>query len=240
MRNLVSFLTLLLSINAIAASSSTAKKLDTLGGNQALVNMATSMDPENRARIVQRRLVDRHNTFEFGVNYGGVAGGDSYMKTQAAGASIDFHFTPRWSLGVHYFDYGNNLTPEGQRVFQAARDARAAAPEGGGANYTIPDIDYPLNSTMGVLSWYPVYGKTNLLDWGIAQFDMYLLAGAGQIQLSSGSSSTVMGGAGVGFWMTKHLSARAEIRYQSYKDKIITGSRDIGTTSGSIGLGFLL
>jgi outer membrane immunogenic protein len=236
MRTLISFLALLISVNAIAASTSTAKKLDTLGGNQALVNMATSMDPENRARIVQKRLVDRDKAFELGINYGGVAGGDSYMKTQAIGAGLEFHINPRWSLGVRYFDYGNSLTPEGQRVFTDAR----AAYDAGGKSYSIPDIDYPLNSTMGVLSWYPVYGKTNLLDWGIAQFDIYLMAGAGQMQLSSGETSTAMGGAGVGFWMTKHLSARAELRYQNYKDQLITGSREINAVSGSFGIGLLL
>jgi outer membrane immunogenic protein len=237
MRILISFLSLLISVNAIAASSSTAKKLDTLGGNQALVNMATSMDPENRARIVQKRLVDRNNTFELGLNYGSVLGGDSYMKTQAIGAGLEFHINPRWSLGVRYFDYGNSLTPEGRQVFERAQEAYNK----GGKSYSIPDIDYPLNSTMGVLSWYPIYGKTNLLDWGIAQFDIYLMAGAGQMQLSSGESFTAMGGAGVGFWMTKHLSARAELRYQNYKDSVVSSAgREINAFSGSFGIGLLL
>ncbi|MFN7729712.1 MAG: outer membrane beta-barrel domain-containing protein [Bdellovibrio sp.] len=213
-----------------------AQDVDTLGGNEALFQMASSMDPDNRARIVQSRLVDRYNRFELGVSYGGVAGGDAYMKTQSLGASIDFHFTPRWSLGVRYYDYGNDLTPEGRRSFEQAK----AAYEAGGRSYQIPDIDYPLNSAMAILNWYPIYGKTNLMDWGIAQFDMYLLAGGGQIQMSSGSAPILTGGAGLGVWMTKHLSARAEIRYQNYKDQIITGSRNIDTVVGTFGLGFLL
>jgi outer membrane beta-barrel protein len=149
---------------------------------------------------------------------------------------VDFHITPRWSLGARYYDYGNSLTPEGQRVFDEAR----AAYNAGGQSYAIPDIDYPQRSMMGTLSWYPIYGKTNLLDWGIAQFDMYLIGGYGQIQLSSGWTNLAMGGTGVAFWLTKHLSARGEIRYQTYHDQIITGPRDIGTVNMSLGLGILL
>ncbi len=224
------------SITNSSFAASTSKQLDTLGGNKKISEMAAAMDPENKARIVQKRLVDRHNTIELGINYGAVAGGDSYLKTQNLGASVDYHFNPQFSLGVRYYDYGNALTSEGRRVFDEARAAYAA----GGRSYIIPDIDYPLNSTMAVVNWYPVYGKTNLLDWGIAQFDMYLLAGGGQIQLSSGSTGLFTAGAGVGIWMTKHLSARLELRYQNYKDQIITGSRNIQTTTGTVGLGLIL
>jgi len=239
MKNLISNVILIASLTLITSvgfAKSTSDELDTLGGNDKLVDMANSMDPGNHSRIVQKRIVDRNDTFEFGGNYGMVAGGDSYLKTQNLGASIDFHINPRVSVGVRYYDYGNQLTPEGQRVFQEARNAYNA----GGQSYAIPDIDYPLHSTMGTVSWYPVYGKTNLLDWGIAQFDMYLIGGYGQIALSSGSTNLAMAGTGVALWMTKHLSARAEIRYQAYKDQIITGPRDINTVNMSLGLGFLL
>ncbi len=213
-----------------------AQDLDTLGGNEALVNMATALDPQNKSRIVQSRLVDRHNRFELGVSYGGTAGGDSYLKTQSVGAAMDFHFNPRVSVGLRYFDYGNTLTPEGLRMFEDARKAYVA----GGRSYSIPDIDYPLRSAMGVISWYPIYGKMNLLDAGIAQFDVYMLAGGGQIQLSSGWTSALTGGAGFGVWLTRNLSARAEIKYQTYKDQLITGSRQIHATVGTIGIGLML
>jgi outer membrane beta-barrel protein len=221
---------------SVGFAKSTTERLDTLGGNEKLVDMANSMDPDNRSRIVQKRIVDRHNTFEFGANYGMVAGGDSYLKTQNLGASVDFHINPRISIGARYYDYGNQLTPEGERVFRQAR----ADYDAGGRSYAIPDIDYPERSMLGTVAWYPVYGKTNLLDWGIAQFDMYLVGGYGQIQLSSGWTGLSMAGTGIALWMTKHLSARAEIRYQGYKDQIITGPRDISTVSMSVGLGLML
>lgn len=221
---------------ALAGGKTTTSRLDTLGGNEKLVEMATSMDPGNRSRIVQKRLVDRNNSLELGVSYGAVAGGDSYLKTQNLGASVDFHINPRFSIGARYYDFGNDLTPEGQRMFQEARNKYNA----GGQVYAIPDIDYPLRSAMGTLSWYPVYGKTNLLDWGIAQFDLYLIGGYGKIELSSGWTNLSMAGTGVGLWLTKHLSARGEVRFQNYQDQIITGSRNINSLSMSLGFGLIL
>jgi outer membrane immunogenic protein len=238
-------ITVLLSLPSLAQTKKSAasvkkvdvsKDVDTLGGNKALLDMAASMDPENRARVVQNRLVDRRNRLELGLNYGAVAGGDSYLRTQNMGAAADFHFTPRFSLGVRYYDYGNDLTPQGKRVFEEA----TAAHNAGGLDYTIPLVDAPLNSVLGVVSWYPVYGKTNLMNWGIAQFDMYLLAGGGQITLSSGPTGLATAGAGVGFWVSQHFSIRTEIRYQNYRDQAYIESRNLNTVTGQIGLGILL
>ncbi|MEZ0392840.1 MAG: outer membrane beta-barrel domain-containing protein [Pseudobdellovibrionaceae bacterium] len=234
-------MTLILALVASAEAQSkkrveVSKDVDSLGGNKALVEMATSMDPKNRSRIVQNRLVDRHNRLELHGSYGAVAGGDSYLRTQNVGAAADFHFTPRWSLGVRYYDYSNQLTPEGERVFNEAREAKNT----GGVDGRVIDIDYPLNSVMGILSWYPIYGKTNLMDYGIAQFDMYLLAGGGSIQLNSGSTGIGTAGAGVGFWVTQNFSIRTELRYQTYQDKVYTGDRKIDTVTGQIGLGLML
>lgn len=212
-----------------------ANDVDNLGGSKALVEMATAMDPKNKARIVQNRQVDRNLRLELDVNYGGVAGGDSYLKTQKVGVGAEFHINPRWSLGVRYNDYGSNLTAEGQRVFQEARDAYDK-----GNKAVFPDIDTPQNSVVGTLSWYPIYGKTNLMNMGIAQFDMYLLAGGGQMTLASGPTSLLTGGAGVGFWVSQHFSIRTEITYNNYKDKIATGERNLHTVNGQIGIGLLL
>ncbi len=254
MKNLKAFslsALLLVSINAAAAPKTNkktaiapssqakqidfAKDVDGLGGNDALMEMAEKLNPESKSRIVQDRIVDRHNRLEVGLSYGGILGGTTYLQTQNIAASLDFHFTPRWSLGARYYGYQNKLTPEGERAFNEARAAYAA-----GNRATIVDIDSPLNAKVAVISWYPIYGKINFFDQAIAQFDIYLLAGGGQVELESGSSSLMTGGAGFGLWMTKHLSARAEVRYQAYKDQIITGPRDIAAVAATVGLGWIL
>ncbi|UXR65360.1 outer membrane beta-barrel domain-containing protein [Bdellovibrio bacteriovorus] len=226
---------------AMAAGKASAKKatladdIDSLGGNQELMEMAQNIKSQTRTRIVQDRIVERRNRVEFGVSYGSVFGGDSYVKTQSLGLAADYHITPRWSLGVRYYDYGNKLTDEGQRIFDQAKKNY----EAGGRAYAV-DIDYPENAALAVVNWYPIYGKTSFLDMGVTQFDIYLLAGGGQMTLSSGTTSLMTAGAGVGAWITKHISARAEMRYQTYKDQPVTGSRSLDTVVGSLGIGFIL
>lgn len=248
MKQQVYFLLILIAAVALASAGSfaeaagkktridAAQDIDALGGNEDLMERAAALNAETRSRIVQSRVVDRHHRLELGVLYGGNAGGDSYLQSQMFGASMDYHINPRVSLGVRYNNYRNDLTPEGQRVFDQAREAYSQ----GGRAYVIPDIDYPLESLIATVNWYPIYGKTNLLDWGIAQFDMYLLGGGGQMKLSSGSTSVMTGGAGLGFWINQHVTARAELRYQNYKDQVITGSRNIQSVVGTLALGWIL
>lgn len=211
------------------------KDVDGLGGNEDLMEMAQKLRPESKSRIVQERLVDRHTRLEVGLNYGATLGGTTYLQTQNFGATVDFHMTPRWSIGARYYSFENKLTPEGERTFAEARANYTA-----GTRATIVDIDTPLNSQMAVINWYPIYGKINFFDKAIAQFDVYLLAGGGQIALESGTSALATAGLGFGLWMTKHISARAEVRYQAYKDQIVTGTRDINSAVATVGLGWIL
>ncbi|UYL08129.1 outer membrane beta-barrel domain-containing protein [Bdellovibrio sp. SKB1291214] len=216
-------------------NSDVTSDIDSLGGNEQLMNMAQNIKSESRSRIVQERIVDRRNRLEVGVNYGMNFGGDAYTKTQALGAALDFHITPRWSLGARYYDYGNSLTPEGKRIFDQAKANYAA----GGRAYAV-DIDYPESALMAVINWYPIYGKTSFMDIGVTQFDMYLLGGGGQITLSSGSTPVYTAGLGIGAWMSKHLTARAEIRYMNYTDKPVTGERSLDVVTGNLGFGWIL
>lgn len=211
------------------------KDVDGLGGNDALLEMSEKLNPETKSRIVQDRIVDRHNRLEVGINYGGVMGGTTYLQTQNVGATLDFHINPRWSVGARYYSFQNQETPEGKRAFD-----EALANYKNGLPATIVDIDRPQNAAIATINWYPVYGKINFFDKAIAQFDFYLLAGGGQINLESGPSSLATAGLGFGLWMTKHVSARAEIRYQGYKDQIVTGERNISSAAATVGLGWIL
>lgn len=241
---LLSILSLVTASGALAAkkeSASSTKKInvsedvDTLGGNEELMKMAQSLRSETRSRIVQDRIVDRNNAFEFGLSYGGVLGGDSYLRTQSVGVAADFHISPRWSIGARYFDFTNSLTPEGDRIAKQARSSYTA-----GNQAIIFDTDYPISATMGVINWYPIYGKTSFLDMGVTQFDIYLTAGAGNMQLSSGPTGIYNVGIGIGAWLSKHISVRAEAKYQTYKDQLITGNRTLNTTVATIGLGWII
>lgn len=216
-------------------STQMSEDIDSLGGNTELMEMAQNIKSQSRSRIVQERLVPRRHRVEIGLNYGSTFGGDAYLKTQSLGFALDYHITPRWSLGARYYDFTNSLSNEGERIFTQARQNYNA----GGTAYAV-DIDYPENAAMAVLNWYPIYGKTSFLDMGVTQFDLYLLAGGGQMTLSSGSTGIYTAGLGMGAWVSKHLSIRAEARYQNYKDQLITGSRNLDTVVGTLGLGWIL
>ncbi|MFN8790319.1 MAG: outer membrane beta-barrel domain-containing protein [Bdellovibrionales bacterium] len=213
-----------------------AEDVDTLGGNEELMRKAKNLRSQVRTRIVQERIVDRRNRLEFGVSYGGIVGGDSYLRTQSTGFAAHYHLTPRWSLGIQFSDFTNELTPEGKRVFDLYRRTKQA----GGTPAFGVDVDYPLDSTVALLNWYPIYGKTSFLDMGVTQFDLYLIAGVGSIRLSSGSAPLYQAGLGVGAWLSQHLSLRAEVKYQNYEDRPITGRRELNIGSATVGLGWIL
>jgi len=99
---------------------------------------------------------------------------------------------------------------------------------------------------MGVINFYPTYGKLNLFDMSVAQFDFYLLGGLGQMQLQTSnantySATTYTAGAGIGLWLSQHLSTRFEARYQTYEDRAFADQpRNLNITVFSASLGVLL
>lgn len=232
---------LALGSSAFAKEVDFNKDVDTLGGNKPLMDMAQALDPENRARIVQRRTVDRNDRLELGLSVGGIAGGDTYLQTHSVGLNADFHLNPHWALGLRYNDYGNDLSPEGQRMFNDYRNNVAA-----GASGLFPDIDPPNQSGLGLIEWYPIYGKINMFDSAIAQFDLYLLGGAGEIQLATeGWVPMYTAGGGVGFWINNNWTARIETRWQNYHDEVQEQGggmihRNIDAFMGSLSIGYLL
>ena len=100
------------------------------------------------------------------------------------------------------------------------------------------------NEWLGVLNWYPIYGKVNLFDLTVAHFDVYILGGAGQINLSSGTAPLYSAGGGMGIWWNQHLTTRLEARWQGYRDSIFDGEknlqRDINQTLLTVNVGLLL
>lgn len=210
-----------------------SKDFDSLGGNEKLYQRAKALDPKNRVSIVQKRVVDRNTRLELGVNYGMVAGGESYLNTQNLGGSLDFHFTPYISVGGRFTQSTNTLTSEGKDMYEYARTQQAL----GNTNYAVKSIDQPQQSMLGVVSFYPIYGKTNLFDLAVVQFDFYALAGYGQIKLDSGWTDAVTAGGGVGFWLTQHIASRLEARWQAYSDR---DDRRVNSALISLGLGFML
>src|SRR5690606_28067699 len=124
------------------------------------------------------------NRWEIAPEYSGSFGGDPYVRSMNAGLNVHYHINPRWSLGLKYNRSFNKLTPEGDKMVEDAVKEYLETPTETGN--PVPNIDFPREEQLAMVNWYPIYGKMNLLDRGIAQFDVYALAGAGTMKLGSG------------------------------------------------------
>lgn len=224
-----------------AAQAAVSDDMNSLGSNAESKKRAARLENRSRVSLVQNRSVKRDWRLEGGVSYGGVAMGDSYLMTQNLGLNADLHISPKFSLGVRYAKAFSQFTNEGQKQYDTAQSMKNQ----GNMGYTVADMDTPESSLMGVMNWYMTYGKINLFDASIIQFDIYSLAGYGQMNLKNGngekhSTGTWTAGLGIGFWLTNHITSRIEVRYQTYQDQVYTGPRDLNLIVGTFGLGVLL
>jgi outer membrane beta-barrel protein len=184
------------------------KDFSSLGDNDAVLQRAKALDPKNKYKVVQGRAVDMNMRLEVGANVGTFSGGDPYYSAFNLGANLDFHINPNWSVGGRYYHAFNNLSAEGQM---------ASSNQGVGVGTNAPVIDYATDTTLGVVSWYPIYGKLDLFG-NVTHFDIYLLGGYGVTTLNSGPAGTFAAGGGFGLWLTQHITMRLEARYQAYDD----------------------
>lgn len=224
---------------AAVVTSQVGSEFDELGGNKVILDRARELNPDTKIEIVQDRTVSRKNRFEISPEFSGTMGGDdTYTRTQSVGLNVNYHFNHRWSLGVKYNHSFNKLTAEGEALVDAAYDDWLANPQDPKA--IIPQVDYQKSESLVLLNWYPVYGKMNLLDSRIAQFDIYGLLGAGQVSLKSGNKPTYTAGGGMGIWWTPQISSRLELRYQRYNVEYTTGPKNLDLAVVSMQLGWLL
>lgn len=210
----------------LAAKADIMEDFDSLGGNDVLLEKAQALNPETKIEIVQGRIVDRNFRHELFPEYGNVLGGDAYLNSQYLGVNYNFHINPRWSVGLKFNNYMNELGSEGKNLIKQF-------------GY-IPEMDWPKQSYMGVFNYYPMYGKFSFFGKGIVHFDFYLLAGYGNIELKSGGSPALTAGGGIGFWFSQHLTSRLEVRYLNYTSQRFTGSADMKLTVANFSVGYLL
>lgn len=216
---------------ALPSVAGVMEDFDGLGENKDLFDKAKALHPEMNVTVVQPRIVDRRNRLELAPEIDNLAGGDAYSKTYGYGLNAYYHITPHWSLGAKYTYYTNKFTNEAENL------VNGGTPDGAPI---VPSIDYPKNSLMGSIAFYPIYGKFNFLGMGITHFDVYATAGGGSIRLNSGSTGIWTGGVGVGFWWSQHLTTRLEARYQSYTAQRLDGPTKIQNTVFGLQVGYLL
>lgn len=215
-----------------------SRDFDSLGGNKILLDKAKALNPEIEVGIVQDRTVSRRNRFEISPEVLASFGGDTYSRTQGLALNGQFHINPRWSLGLKYTSLFNSLTREGEAMVDRAWAEYQKNPKQPGVEF--PEMDFPLEEKLATVSWYPIYGKLNLLDQKVIQFDVYGLLGAGTVKLKSGDSTAKTAGLGMGFWINPRTSARVELRYEGYQARYYTGPKDLDLAMTSFQMGWLL
>ena len=231
-------LVFILAFSSLALAQEAEPDFDSLGGNSILLERARALEPEKNVSIVQSRTVARRHRLELAPEISSVFGGETYSQTKSIGLNAHYHFTPRISVGIKYSYAFNSLTDEGEALYDAAYKDFKANPN----NPTVPfpELDYVKDEMLALVSWYPIYGKINLLDRSVVHFDIYALGGAGQMQLRSGPTPTYTAGGGIGFWISQSFSTRLEMRYQTYTAKYFDGSQDMDLTVGSLQMGWML
>ncbi len=222
---------------AQAQTKSLKKDFQSLGDNQQVTERVQQLDNQQRIRVVQNRSMDRNNRLEAAVTFGMLSGADSYVESKNMGGMLNYHITPRWSLGVSYIKDSNSLTAEGSRLYDAAFACRQTDPN---CDQRFPSIDFPLETKMAAISFYPIYGKLNVFDSGIAQFDIYTSFGYGQKKLDSGSTDVISGSLGAGIWINSFITARLEGRVESYTDLLKTEKRRQNAVSAIASVGVML
>jgi outer membrane beta-barrel protein len=188
--------------------------------------------------VVQKRFISRENRIEIAPEWGIALGGDTYVRTQTLGINAYYHIIPQFSVSAKYQQSFNRLTPEGQAMVEAAYNQyleNPAEPKG-----LMPELNYSLNQQLVAVQWYPLYGKMSWLGKAVTQFDLYLNAGLGNMQLIRGSTRTTQLGGGIGVWLTPKMSLRGELFWQGYQAQYLTGNRDMNLTQLSVQMGWLL
>lgn len=242
MKTLILALSFLIIANVVTAeaaetNSNLKKEFQTLGDNKAVIERVKKMDSQQKVRIVQNRLVDRNNRIEIAADFGSLFGADTYVKTSNLGGQLQYHLNPNWSFGAEYHKAYNDLTAEGQRQYD---QAFACQQQGPGCTQRFAGVDFPLETKMITVSFYPIYGKLNLFDAGIAQFDIYTLIGYGQKKLNSGNSDVIAAGLGIGIWLNNYVTSRLEIRYENYKDLLDIQPRNQNAVTAVASIGVLV
>ena len=211
---------------SLALAEDIMKDFDSLGGNDVLINRAKVLQPDKDVKIVQNRVVKRKWRNEFSGNYANVIGGDAFLETQSLGLNYHLHINHRWAVGAGYFAAFNNLSKEAKFLIDQNGD--------------VPDVDEPQRGYEVFANFSPIYGKINLLDMGVVQFDTYGIVSFGTLQLKSGNTQTYSVGAGFGLWFSQHLTSRLEIRQRFYESQRFGGPTDIQATLASFSIGYML
>ena len=217
---------LVLSLSAFAAEdeakSELSQKLDSLNIPSDKVTPVLSQDKLYAVNTRYSSLNKRHEITISGANN---FTSDSHLTTRNSGATYRFHINSKWSIGMRYSHYFNELSGAGEKLFESKE--------------LLPDSDYALKSTEGFVNFNTVYGKLRLTRDTIVYFDQYIALGYGDIALSRGETKMATVDLGFAFWLGKHASSRIGLRNEFYEQEKINGPENVQNALGYVEFGYL-
>lgn len=212
----------------LAANSKSSLQVD-----PKIKEEAKKLESVYLSQVVQNRMVPRKGRFELILFGGQRLGGDAFLFTQSVGIKLGYHINHRIGLGLTYQDFGHQLSAQGRKTLSDINSGQIP-------RYFLV-TDPMQNLTALSLEYYPVYGKLNFLGLKTIQFDVNLagylgLAKTYWIQAPYGGLQL-----GTAFWLNRHLTFRADYRYENYRwlDPIVSQKLTGNASFVSLGLGWL-
>lgn len=226
MKNILvySLLILALPVNLLAEDKQTGleQKLDELSIPDDKVTPVLSKD---NLYIVNTRYSSLTNRHEVGVQGSHNFTADSHLDVKQISGSYRYHLNSKWSFGLRYNYYTNELTSAGQRLLDDKQ--------------IIPDQDFAYNSQEIFATYNTIYGKLRWSQETVVYFDQYFSLGAGQIELASGKTNHALLDIGLAFWLKKHGSMRVGVRNEVYSQAQTAGDVLKHNAMGYIEMGWL-
>ncbi|GAB4012963.1 MAG: hypothetical protein Fur0010_09330 [Bdellovibrio sp.] len=198
------------------------KKLDALNIPDDKVTPVLS---EDKLYVVNTRYSSLVNRHELTLMGGNNFTADSHLSTQQAAASYRYHLNSKWSLGLRYTRYANELTTAGKKLFDDKQ--------------ILPDTDFALNGQEIFVNYNTIYGKLRWSQDSVVYFDQYVALGGGKIELASGKKNLYFADLGFSFWLGKHMSTRIGFKNEFYKQTQLNGERDMHNGMGYLEIGYL-
>jgi outer membrane beta-barrel protein len=180
---------------------------------------------EDKLYIVNTRYSSLVNRHEFSLLGAHNFTADSHLDVKQAALAYRYHLNSKWSFGLRYNRYTNELTSAGQSLFDKER--------------LVPDTDYALNSQELFATYNTIYGKIRWSADTVVYFDQFISLGGGQIELASGKTNHGFLDLGVAFWVGNHMSMRVGIKNEFYQQQQVTEERFMHNAMGYLEIGYL-
>lgn len=198
------------------------KKLDDLLIPDDKVTPVLSQDKFYVVNTRYSSLINRH---EFTLQGAHNFTADSHLDVKQAALSYRYHLNSKWSFGLRYNRYTNELTSAGQKLLDDKQ--------------IVPDQDFAYNSQEIFATYNTIYGKLRWSADTVVYFDQYISLGAGQIELASGKTNHGMLDLGLAFWLGQNASMRFGLKNEFYNQQQLSGERFMHNAMGYLEIGYL-